>query len=132
MLTKESFIKGIKDLRAVFGIAPDKETLEIWFRHLSKLEDKYFLAGVSLLAENEEAFYPNTNIVFKIKEYAQRAREKELAMIEQIREPWQEERFKLICETYRRKEVELKKHYRQLPDPRHVKNVKKLFLEDRK
>lgn len=97
MLTKESFIKGIKDLRAVFGIAPDKETLEIWYRHLAKLDDKYFLAGVSLLAENEEAFYPNTNIVFKIKEYAQKAREKELAMIEQVREPWQEERYRLIC-----------------------------------
>lgn len=132
MLTKESFIKGIKDLRAVFGINPDKETLEIWFRHLSKLEDKYFLAGVSLLAENEEAFYPNTNVIYKIKEYAQRAREKELAMIEQIREPWQEERYRLICETYRRKEVELKKHYKQLPDPRHVKSVKRLFLEDKR
>lgn len=96
MLTKESFIKGIKDMRAVFGINPDKETLEIWFRHLSKLDDKYFLAGVSLLADNEEAFYPNTNIVYKIKEYAQRAREKELAMKEQIKEDWEIERAKLL------------------------------------
>lgn len=97
MLTKESFIKGIKDLRAVFGIAPDKETLEIWFRHLSKLDDKYFLAGVSLLADNEEAFYPNTNIILKIKNYAELAKAKERQAMEQIREPWQEERFKLIC-----------------------------------
>lgn len=132
MLTKESFIKGIKDMRAVFGISPDKETLEIWFRHLSKLDDKYFLAGVSLMAENEAEFYPNTNIVFKIKEYAQRAREKELALIEQIREPWQEERYRLICETYRRKEIELKKCFKQLPNPEHIKNVKKLFLEDKR
>lgn len=96
MLTKESFIKGIKDLRAVFNINPDKETLEIWFRHLSKLDDKYFLAGVSLLADNEEAFYPNTNIVYKIKEYAQKAREKELALIEQQKEDWEIERYKLL------------------------------------
>lgn len=96
MLTKESFVKGIKDMRAVFGINPDKETLEIWYRHLNKLDDKYFLAGVSLLAENEEAFYPNTNIVFKIKEYAQKAREKELALKEQIKADWQIERYKLL------------------------------------
>lgn len=96
MLTKESFIKGIKDLRAVFGIAPDKETLEIWFRHLSKLDDKYFLAGISLLAEHEEAFYPNTNIVYKIKEYAQKAREKELALLEQQKEDWEIEQAKLL------------------------------------
>ena len=103
MLTKESFIKGIKDMRAVFGINPDKETLEIWFRHLSKLDDKYFLAGVSLLADNEEAFYPNTNIVYKIKEYAQRAREKELAMQEQIKADWEVERYKLLEQQHEQK-----------------------------
>lgn len=97
MLSKESFIKGVKDMRAVFGINPDKETLEIWFRHLSKLEDKYFLAGVSLMAENEAEFYPNTNIILKIKQYAELARSKERQALEQIREPWQEERYKLIC-----------------------------------
>lgn len=103
MLSKESFIKGIKDMRAVFGINPDKETLEIWFRHLSKLDDKYFLAGVSLLAENEEAFYPNTNIVFKIKEYAQKAREKELALKEQIKADWEIERYKLLEQQHKQK-----------------------------
>lgn len=103
MLTKESFVKGIKDMRAVFGINPDKETLEIWFRHLSKLDDKYFLAGVSLLADNEEAFYPNTNIVFKIKEYAQKAREKELAMKEQIKADWEVERYKLLEQQHEQK-----------------------------
>lgn len=103
MLCKESFIKGIKDLRAVFGINPDKETLEIWYRHLSKLDDKYFLAGVSLLAENEDAFYPNTNIVFKIKEYAQKAREKEFAMKEQIKEDWEVERYKLLEQQHEQK-----------------------------
>lgn len=106
MLTKESFIKGIKDMRAVFGISPDKETLEIWYRHLSKLDDKYFLAGVSLLAENEEAFYPNTNIVFKIKEYAQKAREKELALKEQIKADWEIERYKAICANQQKKQIE--------------------------
>lgn len=100
MLSKEAFVKGIKDMRAVFNINPDKETLEIWYRHLSKLEDKYFLAGVSLLAENEEAFYPNTNIVFKIKEYSVKAKEKELAMMEQLKEPWEIERYKAICENH--------------------------------
>lgn len=98
MLTKESFVKGIKDMRAVFGISPDKETLEIWYRHLAKLDDKYFLAGVSLMAENEAEFYPNTNIVFKIKEYAELAKAKERQAMEQIREPWQEERYRLICD----------------------------------
>ena len=131
MLTKESFIKGIKDLRAVFNKDFDKETLEIFYRHLKNLDDKYFLAGVSLMTDNEEQLYPNSNIPLLIKQYATKAREKELALVEQIREPWQEERYKLICETYRRKEIELKKHYRQLPDPRHVKNVKRLFLEDK-
>lgn len=97
MLTKESFIKGIKDMRAVFGISPDKETLEIWYRHLSKLDDKYFLAGVSLMAENEAEFYPNTNIILKIKTYAELAKAKERQAMEQIREPWQEERYRLIC-----------------------------------
>lgn len=106
MLTKESFIKGIKDLRAVFGIAPDKETLEIWFRHLAKLDDKYFLAGISLLAEHEEAFYPNTNIVFKIKEYATKAREKELALLEQQKEDWEIERAKLLEQQYQQKLIE--------------------------
>ena len=106
MLTKESFIKGIKDMRAVFGINPDKETLEIWFRHLSKLDDKYFLAGISLLAENEEAFYPNTNIVYKIKEYAQKAREKELAMQEQIKADWEVERYKLLEQQHQQKLIE--------------------------
>ena len=38
MLTKESFIKGIKDLRAVFNINPDKETLEIWFSNGQKID----------------------------------------------------------------------------------------------
>ena len=103
MLTKESFVKGIKDLRAVFGIAPDKETLEIWYRHLSKLDDKYFLAGISLLAEHEEAFYPNTNIVYKIKEYAQKAREKELALIEEQKEDWEIERYKLLEQQHEQK-----------------------------
>ena len=131
MLTKESFIKGIKDLRAVFNKDFDKETLEIIYRHVCKLDDKYFLAGISLLADNEKSLYQNTNICFLIKDYARQAREKELALVEQIREPWQEERYRLICETYRRKEIELKKHYKQLPDPRHVKNVKRLFLEDK-
>ena len=109
MLTKESFVKGIKDMRAVFGINPDKETLEIWYRHLAKLDDKYFLAGVSLMAENEAEFYPNTNIVFKIKEYAQKAREKELRAIEQIREPWQEERYRLLCENHNKLTVKKNK-----------------------
>ncbi len=127
MLTKESFIKGIKDLRAVFGIAPDKETLEIWFRHLAKLDDKYFLAGISLLAEHEEAFYPNTNIVFKIKDYARQAREKELALVEQTREPWQEERYRLICQEYRRIEEERRIAYKQSPSPRLIKYAKKLL-----
>lgn len=102
MLTKESFIKGIKDMRAVFGIAPDKETLEIWFRHLSKLDDKYFLAGISLMTSGDEnerlrTIYPNQNMIDIFLSYAQKAREKELAMIEQVREPWQEERYKAIC-----------------------------------
>lgn len=103
MLTKESFIKGIKDMRAVFGINPDKETLEIWYRHLSKLDDKYFLAGVSLMAENEEAFYPNTNIVLKIKTYADMARSKERQAIETAElEAEKRERYVAIEEFYRR------------------------------
>lgn len=109
MLTKESFWKGIKDLRAVFGISPDKETLEIWFRHLAKLDDKYFLAGVSLMADNEKALYQNTNICFLIKDYARQAREKELALIEQVREPWQEERYQALCEQQIQKQIEADK-----------------------
>lgn len=131
MLTKESFVKGIKDMRAVFGINPDKETLEIWFRHLSKLDDKYFLAGISLLAEHEEAFYPNTNIVFKIKEYAQRAREKELALIEQVPEQWQLERRRVIEEQYKRVQEETYK--KLIEDKPYLREyVEKLFLPQKK
>lgn len=101
-MTKESFIKGIKDMRAVFGLNPDKETLEIWYRHLAKLDDKYFLAGISLMTSGDEnerlkTIYPNQNMIDIFLSYAQKAREKELKVIEQIREPWQEERYKLIC-----------------------------------
>lgn len=106
MLTKESFIKGIKDLRAVFGLNPEKETLEIWFRHLSKLDDKYFLAGISLMAENEPEFYPNTNIMLKIKSYAQMAREKELTALDRQREEWEQERYNLICKNQQIKQIE--------------------------
>ena len=106
MLTKESFWKGIKDLRAVFGISPDKETLEIWYRHLSKLDDKYFLAGVSLMADGEKALYPNTNICFLIKDYARQAREKELAMQEQIKADWEIERYKLLEQQHEQKLIE--------------------------
>lgn len=101
MLTKESFVKGIKDLRAVFGLNPDKETLEIWYRHLSKLDDKYFLAGISLITSGDEnerlkTIYPNQNMIDVFLSYAQRAREKELMMIEQQKEDWQIERQKLL------------------------------------
>lgn len=101
MLTKESFIKGIKDMRAVFGINPDKETLEIWYRHLSKLNDKYFLAGISLMTSGDEnerlkTIYPNQNMIDVFLSYAQRAREKELALIEQQKEDWEIERQKLL------------------------------------
>lgn len=131
MLSKESFVKGIKDMRAVFGISPDKETLEIWFRHLSKLDDKYFLAGVSLLADNEEAFYPNTNIVFKIKDYAKKAREREIALLEKVKkEDWQLEVEKALNEEQRKYEEKRRILYSQPPDnPRFLKYVKKLFLE---
>lgn len=103
MLTKESFIKGIKDMRAVFGINPDKETLEIWYRHLSKLDDKYFLAGISLMTSGDEnerlkTIYPNQNMIDIFFSYAQKAREKELALIEQQKEDWQKERYKAICD----------------------------------
>lgn len=103
MLSKESFVKGIKDMRAVFGINLDKETLEIWYRHLSKLNDKYFLAGISLMTSGDEnerlkTIYPNQNMIDIFLSYAQKAREKELRAIEQIREPWQEERYKAICD----------------------------------
>lgn len=101
MLSKESFIKGIKDMRAVFGINPEKETLEIWYRHLSKLDDKYFLAGISLMTSGDEnerlkTIYPNQNMIDVFLSYAQRAREKELALIEQQKEDWEIERQKLL------------------------------------
>lgn len=101
MLSKESFIKGIKDMRAVFGISPDKETLEIWYRHLAKLDDKYFLAGISLMTSGDEnerlkTIYPNQNMIDVFLSYAQKAREKELLMIEQKKEDWQIERQKLL------------------------------------
>ena len=103
MLTKESFVKGIKDMRAVFGINPDKETLEIWYRHLAKLDDKYFLAGISLMTSGDEnerlkTIYPNQNMIDIFLSYAQKAREKELLMIEQQKEDWQKERYKAICD----------------------------------
>jgi hypothetical protein len=114
MLTKESFIKGIKDMRAVFGLNPEKETLEIWYRHLSKLDDKYFLAGISLMTSGDEnerlkTIYPNQNMIDIFLSYAQKAREKELKAIEQIREPWQEERYKAICDQTRIAKLEADK-----------------------
>lgn len=101
MLTKESFVKGIKDMRAVFGLNPDKETLEIWYRHLAKLDDKYFLAGISLMTSGDEnerlkTIYPNQNMIDVFLSYTQKAREKELALIEQQKEDWQIERQKLL------------------------------------
>lgn len=111
MLSKESFIKGIKDMRAVFGINPEKETLEIWYRHLAKLDDKYFLAGISLMTSGDEnerlkTIYPNQNMIDIFLSYAQKAREKELRAIEQIREPWQEERYKAICDQTKQSQIE--------------------------
>ena len=111
MLTKESFIKGIKDMRAVFSINPDKETLEIWYRHLSKLDDKYFLAGILIMTSGEQderckTIYPNTNMIDLFLTYAQKAREKELLAMEDKREEWQEERYKRICEHQQQKQIE--------------------------
>lgn len=111
MLTKESFVKGIKDMRAVFGISPDKETLEIWYRHLSKLDDKYFLAGISLMTSGDEnerlkTIYPNQNMIDVFLSYAQKAREKELLMIEQQKEDWEIERAKLLEQQYQQKFIE--------------------------
>jgi hypothetical protein len=106
MLSKESFIKGIKDMRAVFGISPDKETLEIWYRHLAKLDDKYFLAGISLMTSGDEnerlkTIYPNQNMIDVFLSYAQKAREKELMMIEQQKEDWEIERQKLLKQQHK-------------------------------
>lgn len=120
MLTKESFIKGIKDMRAVFGLNPDKETLEIWYRHLANLDDKYFLAGVSLMTSGDEnerlkTIYPNQNMIDIFLSYAQKAREKELAMIEQKREDWEVERYKAICDQRKQSEIEV---YQKLLDRR--------------
>lgn len=108
MLTKESFIKGIKDMRAVFNINPDKETLEIWYRHLAKLDDKYFLAGISLMTSGDEnerlkTIYPNQNMIDVFLSYAQRAREKELALKEQIKADWEIERYKLLEQQHEQK-----------------------------
>ena len=132
MLTKESFVKGIKDLIAVFNISPDKETLEIWYKHLQKMDEKYYLAGISLLAENETGFYQNTNVVLKIKEYAQRAREKELALKEQKKMAWEVERYNLLLEQQKKAEERRRAIYDGLPDPNMKRNVKRLFLEDKR
>lgn len=110
-MTKESFVKGIKDMRAVFGISPDKETLEIWYRHLSKLDDKYFLAGILIMTSGDQderckTIYPNTNMIDLFLTYAQKAREKELLAIEDKREDWQEQRYQRICENYEQKQIE--------------------------
>lgn len=111
MLSKESFVKGIKDMRAVFGLNPDKETLEIWYRHLAKLDDKYFLAGISLMTSGDEnerlkTIYPNQNMIDVFLSYAQKAREKELMMIEQQKEDWEIERYKAICANQQKKQIE--------------------------
>ena len=133
MLSKEAFTKGIKDMRAVFNINPDKETLVIWYRHLSKLEDKYFLAGVSLLAENEEAFYPNTNIIFKIKKYSKKAKEKELEMVELTKEPWEIERYRAICiETQKTREASAQRLLGRRPELRELIEKTGLCITDKR
>lgn len=133
MLSKEAFTKGIKDMRAVFGLNPDKETLEIWYRHLAKLDDKYFLAGVSLLAENEEAFYPNTNIIFKIKKYSKKAKEKELEMVEQTKEPWEIERYRAIrIETQKTRETSIQRLLDRRPELRELIEKTGLCIFDKR
>ena len=138
MLSKQAFLKGIKNMQAVFNIDPDNETAEIWYRHLAnKVDDKYFVAGILLMTggdDNErlKTIYPNQNMIDIFLSYATKARDKEFTIREKLeREDWEIERYKLLLEEQKKAEKQRREHYRQLPDPRHVKNVKRLFLEDK-
>ena len=89
MISEKAFKAGLKELKLNFGLDPDNEQKTNWYKHLQTLNDKEFFAGVWLMTEKEEKIYPNDNVVFKIKKWAEFANEqarRKLAAIEFERE----------------------------------------------
>ena len=132
-LADRVFRVGLAELEALYNLRLTKENVEIWYRNLCDLDNRWFIEGIKLFVRNEKCLYPNTSVVFLIREYARTARENELATMEKEKEPWEIERYRAICiETQKTREASTQRLLGRRPELRELIEKTGLCITDKR